>query len=328
MKTLILIFCVLFFFSPILLLPQSPSYKISGKINIGGKGWWDYAAIDKPSDRLFVSHADKVHIIDLKTNKIIGEIDHLNGVHGIVFADKYGKGFISNGRSDSVTVFDLNTLKKIDGIKVTGKDPDAIVYDRFSKRVFTMNGRSADITAIDAKTDQIAGTIKLSGSPEFCVSNDKGLIFVNLENKNQIEEFNPITLKTVKTLSLFPGEGPSGLAMDRVNNILFSGCHNKLMVVLNASTGKIITTLPIGGHVDACAFDPGDKLAFSSNGEGNLTVIREISHAKFKVVNNVKTEKGFRTMALNTADHKIYLPGMVQGGQNSKKFGVLILEKN
>ncbi len=152
-------------------------------------------------------------------------------------------------------------------------------------------------------------------------------MYINLEDKSQIELFNTMTLKTIKTWPLSPGEGPSGLAIDLKNNILFSGCHNKLMVVVNAETGKIITTLPIGGHVDGCAFDPGTNLAFSSNGEGSLTIIKEVSPKEFKVVDNFATEKGLRTMALDPATNKIYLPGMLEGKNNEKSFGVLILVK-
>ncbi len=322
MKKLFLFLCLVFFL-PSILFAQTSGYKVADSIMIGGSGWWDYASIDVPMHRLYVSHADRVHIIDLKTNKAIGEIDNLNGVHGIVFADDLGKGFISNGRSDSVTVFDLKTFKVTGSIQVTGKDPDAIVYDPFTKRVFTMNGRSNNITAIDAKTDKIAGTIKLEGGPEFVVTNGNGLMFVNLEDKSKVVEFNPKTLKIIKTWSLSPGEGPSGLAMDVKNNILFSGCHNKLMAISNAKTGKVITTVPIGGHVDACGFDPNTHLAFSSNGEGTLTVIKEESPTTFKVIDNISTDKSLRTMALDPTTHNIYLPGKL--GNNN--FGVLILKK-
>ena len=322
MKKSLLLLCLIFFL-PAILFAQTSGYKVADSIMIGGGGWWDYAAIDVPMHRLYVSHADRVHVIYLKTNKVIGEIDNLNGVHGIVFADDLGKGFISNGRSDTVTIFDLETLKITGGIHVTGKDPDAIVYDPFTKRVFTMNGRSNNITAIDAKTDMIVGTIKLEGGPEFALSNGMGLMFVNLEDKSKVVEFNPKTLKIITTWSLTPAEGPSGLAMDAKNNILFSGCHNKLMAISNAKTGKVIATLPIGGHVDACVFDPEANLAFSSNGEGTLTVIKEDSPTKFKVIDNISTDKSLRTMALDPETHNIYLPGKL--GNNN--FGVLILKK-
>ena len=327
MKKLLLQLGIVIFLFPGFLFPQSHVYKVADSINIGGKGWFDYASVDVPMHRLYLSHADLVNVIDLKTNKIIGEIDNLNGVHGIVFNDGLGKGFISNGRSDSVTVFDLHTFKIIGNIHVTGKDPDAIVYDPFTKRVFTMNGRSDNITAIDAETDKVVGTINLEGGPEFAVTNGKGLMFVNLENKSKVVEFSPKTLKIIKTWSVTPGEGPSGLAIDIKNNILFSGCHNKLMAISNIETGKVIATVPIGGHVDACRYDSVTHLALSSNGEGTLTVIKEISPKDFKVVQNLATERGLRTMGLDTGTHSIYLPGMIVGKNNAKNFGVLILKK-
>ncbi len=327
MKKLFVLLCSISILLPAVLFAQASGYKVSGMINIGGRGFWDYAAVDAPMHRLYVSHADRVHVVDLKTNKVIGEITGLSGVHGIVFADEFGKGFISNGRSDSVTVFDLKSLKKIGGIHVTGKNPDGIVYDPYSKRVFTMNGRSSDVTAIDAKTDKVAGTIPLDGRPEFCVTNGKGLMFVNLEDKSQVEEFNPMTLKTIKKWSIAPAEGPSGLAIDPEHDILFSGCHNKLMAISDAKTGKLITTVPIGGGVDACRYDPDTHLAFSSNGEGSLTVIKEISPTEFKVVDNVVTQRSCRTMALDPATHKIYLPGMLKGQGSTSDFGLLIVEK-
>ncbi len=327
MKKLFLSLLIIILFCPVILFSQTSGYKITGKIVIGGMGWWDYASIDVPMHRLYISHADRINVIDLKTNKVIGEIDGLSGVHGAVFADELGKGFISNGSSDVVKIFNLKTLKILSEARVPGKDPDAIVYDSFSERVFTMNGRSSNVTAIGAKTGKIVGTLKLDGRPEFAVSNNKGLIFINLEDKSEIEEINSKTLKKVKTYSIAPGHGPSGLAIDAKDEILFSGCHNKMMAISNAKTGKVITTLPIGGHVDGCAFDPETNLAFSSNGEGNLTVVKEFSPTKFKVVDNITTEKGFRTMALDPETHNIYLPGMLKGKNGNRSFGVLILEK-
>ena len=323
MKKLVLLFSLILFLVPGVLFSQESGYKISGKINIGGEGWWDYAEVDPQMDRLYVSHADKVHVIDLKNNQQIGEIDELNGVHGIVFDHESGKGFISNGKSDTVTVFDLKTFKVIDNIHVTGKDPDALVFDPFSKRVFTMNGRSNNITAIDAKTETVVGTINLEGVPEFALSNRKGSIFVNIEDKSKVVEFNTETLEIIKSWSVQPGDSPSGLAMDIKNNILFSGCRNKMMVISDAETGKVISTVPIGGHVDACAYDPETHLIFSSNGEGSLSVVKEESPDKFTEVDNIKTVKGLRTMALDPTTHNIYLPGKL----DDENFGVLILKK-
>lgn len=328
MKKLFLSLCFLFLLQPVKLLPQTSGYKVSGMIAIGGKGWWDYTAVDAPMHRLYVSHATKVHVIDLKTNKVIGAISNLNGVHGIAFADEFAKGFISNGKNSSVTVFDLKTLKTIDNIHVTGKGPDAIVYEPFTHRVFCFNEISYNATALDAKTDKVIGTIKFNGRPEFSVSNNKGMMFVNLGNKNQIEKFSAVTLKKVAIYSSAPGKEPTGLSIDTKHGVLFSGCSNKLMTILNINTGEIIATVPIGKDVDACAFDSVTNLAFSSNGEGTLTVIKEISPREFKVVDNVATQKGLRTMALDPATHKVYLIGMLKEKNNTKNFGVLVMGKN
>lgn len=305
---------------------QTSDYKVTGKIIIGGEGRWDYTAVDASNHRLYVSHATKVHVVDLTTNKVVGEIDGLNGVHGIAFAPEFGKGFISNGRNDTVTVFDLKTFKTLGGIHVTGTNPDAIVYEPFTKRIFTFNGRSSNATAIDAKTDKVVGTVKLDGKSEFSASNGKGRMYVNIEDKSLIEEFNPKTLKVISKWPIAPCESPSGLALDIKNNRLFAGGDNKLMAVVDAKSGKVITAVPIGGRVDACAFDPTTNLAFSSNGEGTLTVVKEISPSEFKVLDNVPTEKGLRTMALDPATHNVYLIGMIDDKDNSKSFGVLVLE--
>ena len=323
MKKLFSFLSILFFLSPVILFAQTSGYKVADSINIGSEGFWDYTAVDIPAHKLYVSHGTRVHIIDLNNNKVIGEISNLNGVHGIAFADEFGKGFISNGRSDTVTVFDLKTTKVNDNIHVTGRNPDAIVYDPYTKRIFTMNGRSSNATAIDAKTNKVEGTVDLDGKPEFCVSNNKGLMYVNIENKSEIQEFNPQTLKVNHTWSIAPGESPSGLAFDIKNNILFAGCDNKMMAIVNAKTGKVITTVPIGGRVDACGFDPETKLAFSSNGEGTLTVVKEESPEKFKVVDNIATDKSLRTMVLDPNTHNVYLPGRL----GNSTFGVLILKK-
>jgi YVTN family beta-propeller protein len=325
-ETLLLLISLLLFFAP-LSFSQASGYSITGTINIGGNSWWDYLSIDNSSHQLFVSNGNKVHIINLDNNSIIGVIDSLNGVHGAVVADKLGKGFISNGRDNSVAVFDLKTFKVLTRIPVTGKNPDAIVYDLYSKRVFTFNGRSNNVTAIDAKTNMVVGTITLNGRPEFAVSNDKGNMYVNIENKNEIVEFNPKTLKITNTWSVAPGEGPSGLAIDIKNNKLFAGCDNKMMVVVDAKTGKVIATPTIGKGVDACRFDPETHLAFSSCGEGILSVIKEVSPNKFENIDNVKTMKRARTMELDESTHNIYMSTLIPRKDNTESFGVIILKR-
>jgi YVTN family beta-propeller protein len=245
-------------------------------------------------------------VVDLASGQLSAEIVNTPGVHGVALVPDAGQGYASNGRESTVTVFDLKDLHEIARIKV-GDTPDAIVYDPFSKRVFTFNAKSKDTTAIDAATGKVAGTIPLGGKPEFSVSDGKGHMYVNNEDKSEIVEFDPQALKETHRWKLTGCESPSGLAMDRKNRRLFAGCDNKKMAVMNADTGAVITTLAIGDGVDANAFDPETMLAFSSNGEGNLTVVHEDSPDKFTVVESVPTEKGARTMALDPETHKVYV---------------------
>jgi len=326
-RYVVIIFVLLLFVLPGNLFPQSSGYKVVNKILIGGENRWDYLSIDTVMHRLFIAHMSKVDVVDLNNGKLVGEINDLNGVHGVVFAYEYGKGFISNGRDNSVTVFNLKTLKKIGNIKVPAKGPDAIVYDPFTKRVFTFNGDSKNATAIDAKTDKVIGNIDLGGSPEFAVSNNLGKMFVNLEDQSVIEEFDPKTLKTEAKWPVAPCKSPSALAIDLKNGILFSGCRNKMTAIIDTKTGKLITTLPIGTGVDANYFDPVNKLIFSSCWDGTITVIKEYSPTNFKVIDTISTEKGARTMAFDKSTDKIYTVTMLQGKNNSKEFGILILAK-
>jgi DNA-binding beta-propeller fold protein YncE len=332
-------FCLILIISvtlqPLKLFPQSSGYAVIGKIDIGGEGRWDYLLVDTTAHRLFVSHSTKVHIIDLKTKSIIGDINNLNGVHGIAIAPEYEKGFISNGRNNSVTVFDLKTFKTISQIEIPYKNPDAIIYEPYSKRIFTFNGGSSNATAINPLNGEIDGTINLDGKPEFSVSDNKGKMFVNIEDKNEIEVFNPKSLKVISKWSIEPVAEPSGLAIDLETKRLFSVGRNKLMAVVDAESGKLITTLPIGSGVDGCAFDPVMHLAFSSNGEGTITIIKEESPDQFKVAENIITQKGARTITINPSTHLVYTIGMLdkkekESGETNNKndlksFGVLIL---
>lgn len=307
------------------LFSQPAGYKVTGAINIGGSERWDYCIVDSVNHQLFVTHGNKVHAINLNTEKLSGEITGLSGVHGIALANELNKGYISNGKSDTVTVFDLKTLKVTGRIHVTGKNPDAIIYDPFSQRVFTFNGRSSNATAIDAKTDKVAGTLPLDGKPEFAVSNLKGKMYVNIEDKSIIEEFDPKELKVTAKWSIAPCREPSGMAIDLHNNRIFTVGRNTKMAVLDAASGKVVAEVPIGGGVDGCAYDPASHHVFSSNGEGTLTVISQESADRYKVLANIPTAKGLRTLALDPKTHKIYLIGMIEGKNNMKSFGVLVL---
>jgi DNA-binding beta-propeller fold protein YncE len=287
-------------------LAAAPGYHVEKMYKLGGEGGWDYLAFDQASRHLYLSRATHVAVIDADSGKPVGDIPDTPGVHGIALAPEFGRGFVSNGREGTVTIFDLDSLKSVGKIAV-GQNPDAILYDPASKRVFTLNGRSNDATAIDAAKGVVVGTIKLDGKPEFAVSDAVGEIFVNIENTSQLVALDPNKLEVKSRWPLAPCEEPTGLAIDRKHRRLFSGCSNKLMAIVDADSGKVISTLPIGEGVDATAFDPETALAFASCGEGVLTVVHEDSADKFSVAETVPTEHGARTMALDPIRHQIFL---------------------
>jgi YVTN family beta-propeller protein len=282
-------------------------YKISHKFSLEGDGSWDYLTMDDSTHLLYISHGTMVQVLDVKTGKIVATIPDTKGVHGIALVRSLNKGFISDGKDTAVTVFDMKTYKTIDKIKVTGNNPDAILFDPYTYQVFTFNGRSNNATVIDAKTDKVVGTIPFEGKPEFAVTDGKGKVYVNIEDKSKICQINPLSMKVEQTWPIAPGEEPSGLALDNQTHRLFS-VTDKLMVVVDALTGKVITTLPIGDRVDGVAFDPTTKCAFSSNGDGTMTVVKEVNENTFKVLGNIATQKGARTITLDKTTHKIYLP--------------------
>jgi YVTN family beta-propeller protein len=305
---------------------QGSKYKVTGTINIGFEGKWDYLSIDYSMYRLYVSHESMVNIIDIRTGKAVEKIKGLKGVHGIAFAPEFKKGFISEGKGNSVTVFDLKTMTVLETIKLDTKNPDAIVYDPFTKRIFVGNGGSNNLTAIDAETNKIVGNLDVGGGPEFICSDGKGKMYVNLEDKNEVVYFDPKNLKVNEKWSLSPCATPTGMAIDIENNRIFIGGRNKLLAVVNTLTGKVVTTLPIGDGVDACAYDKKNHLIFASNRDGTLTVIQQYPKKdEYKVIDNVKTLQGARTMALDEYSGKIYLSTIV-GNEEEKTFGVLILD--
>ena len=281
-------------------------YHVIKTYKLGGEGGWDYLTLDNTSRRLYISRATHVIVIDADSGKPVGDIPDTPGVHGIALAPDLGRGFVSNGREGTVTIFDIETLKPITKIKA-GDNPDAILYDSSTKRVFTFNGRSHDSTAIDAAKGTVLGTIKLEGKPEFAVSDGKGEIFVNIEDKSQLDAIDPAKLEVKSRWPLAPCQEPSGLAMDRKNRRLFSGCDNKMMAVVDADSGKVLATPAIGDGVDATAYDDSTGLAFASCGEGLLTLVREESPGKFTVVENVKTQEGARTLALDEKNHQVFV---------------------
>ena len=283
-------------------------YTLQKEIPVDGDGSWDYLTVDPQMGHLFVSHGTIVQVLDLKIGKTIGVIPNTTGVHGIALVTESGKGYISDGRIDSITIIDCNSLATLGKIASTGKNPDAIIYDPFSKRVFAFNGRSSSATAIDVNTDKVAGTITLPGKPEFSVSDGRGKMFVNMEDKSTIVKFNPVTLKVEAEWPLTPGTGPSGLAMDKKNNRLFSACsESKLMVVMNAANGKVIQSLPMGAGCDGLVFIPENKDIITANGEGTLTVIHQKDKDHYAVVQTVTTKRSARTIAYDSGTKKIYL---------------------
>ena len=272
---------------------------------ISGSGGWDYLAVGPVKDLLYVSHGTQVNILNRTTGDSVGIIPNTLGVHGIAFDTKNKKGFISNGRTNTVTVFDLNTNIRIVDIPV-GANPDAILYDPYSKMIITCNGRSRNLSIIDPKTNMLMDSIYVGGKPETAVSNGKGKLYVNIEDKNEIVAIDMKKHVITDRWSLAPGEGPAGLAIDIKNNILFTGCE-KLLIVLDANTGKIIDKIPIGEGCDGVAYDPSLKNIYCSNGEGTLTVIHEKNADKFSVVENVITKKSARTIALDEKTHRLFL---------------------
>lgn len=295
------------------------SYHITQKIPVAGQGGWDYLAVDESARRLYVSHGTQVEVLDVDSGAIVGKIANTPGVHGIAVAPELGRGFVSNGQSSTVTIFDLKTLNTISEVPV-GKKPDAIIYDPATSRVFAFNGDSNSATAIQAADGKVAGTVDLGGGPEFAVADGTGYVYVNAEDANLVLKINSRTLKVEQRWPTAPCASPSSIAMDRANRRLFIGCRSKVMAVMNADTGQVIATLPIGDHVDATAFDPGSRLVFNSNGEGTITVIRQDSPDKYSVVENVKTLPKAKTMALDPKTHRLFL-STAEAGQ----FEVLVV---
>jgi DNA-binding beta-propeller fold protein YncE len=283
-------------------------YKIVNRIHLPGEGGWDYLSVDEESGRLFLSHATIVQVVDLKAGKLAGTIEDTPGVHGIAIAPDLNKAFISEGRSASVKVINLKTLAFIADVKITGENPDAIMYDQFSKKVFVFNGRTSNATVMNAVTNEVIGTIPLAGKPEFPVSDGKGKLYVNIEDKSLISVIDVKSMKVEKSWPIAPGEEASGLALDNETHRLFAVCSNKLMMVVDATDGHIVANLPIGEGCDGVKFDPELKRAYSSNGEGTMTVVQEQDKDNFRVVEHFTTMPGARTLAVDNKTHHIYMP--------------------
>jgi len=282
-------------------------YHLLKEIPVGGEGGWDYLLVDETARRLYVSHSTKVVIVDLDKEKVVGEIADTPGVHGIAVAPELQRGFTSNGKESKASIFDLKTLKTLSKVD-TGENPDAILYEPGQQEVYAFNGRGHSATVIDAKSSKVVATIPLSGKPEFAAADPKaGRVYCNIEDKNEVAVIDVKTHQVVNTWPIAPGEEATGMAIDLSNHRLFIGCHNKMMLMLDSSSGKVVASVPIGQGVDANAFDPGTQLAFSSNGEGTVAIAHEDAPEKLTPVQTLATERGARTMALDPTTHKIYL---------------------
>jgi DNA-binding beta-propeller fold protein YncE len=285
--------------------PES-GYRVIKKIPLGGDGGWDYLSMDPEAQRLYIARANRVMVVDVEKGKLVGEVPNTPGIHGVALVPKHKRGFTSNGGDSTVTIFDLETLREIARPKV-GSRPDAIIYDPASDRVFTFNAGSSDTTALSAEDGKVAGTVKLGGRPEFAVADGKGMVYVNIEDKNEVVAFDAKELNVKNRWPLAPGKTPTGLSMDRANRRLFATCRNEKMVILDADSGQVVATPTIGKGTDASAFDPEKRLAFSSNNDGTVTVVEEQSADKYRVLGSVPTQAGSKTMALDPKTHTLYL---------------------
>lgn len=299
-------FCLMLILASTSLLAQ-PGFHLIRKTVIGGEGRWDYLSVDAKNKVLYVSHSTQVEVLHATTHEKIGTLSGLQGVHGVIAVPESGRGITTNGRSNSVTIFDLKTLKPILDLP-TGKNPDALLYDSFSKRVFVFNHSDVTTTAIDIAQGKVVGTVDVGGSAlEAGVSDENGTIYVNLEDAAEIVSFDARTLAIKNRWKLAPCEEPTGLAIDIKNKRLFSVCHSGVMMVVNSENGNIVAQVPIGKRVDGVVFDPELKMAFSSNGEGSITVVKEISPNEFNVVETIKTEPGARTITLDPKTHHVFV---------------------
>jgi len=300
-------------------------YHLLTTIPVSGDGGFDYLTVDQANRRLYVSHGTQVDVLDADKGTIVGKIPDTRGVHGIAIASEFNRGFVSDGQSNDVTVFDLKTLEVV-GHLPAGKKPDAIIYDPTTKRVIVNNGGSNSSTIINAADQKVTGTVDLGGGPEFASGDGTGKVFINLEDKSETVKIDPIALKLEERWPLKPCEEPSAMSMDTASRRIFVGCRNHMMAVLDADTGKVVTTMPIGDHVDAGYFEAATKLVFFSNGDGTVNVFHEDSPDRYSQVDKVTTERGAKTMAFDPKTHKIFLSVAEREGRTIKPgtFHVLV----
>lgn len=308
MKSLVLSLCLSVASAAAVAAPPAASdYAVLQRHALGGAGGWDYLSIDPATHYLFIARNDRVMVVDTRDGRLAGEIPGMQHVHGIALVPRLGRGYVSDGAGNSVHVIDLATLKMLATFPVTGQGPDAIVFDPASGHVLTMNGRSDNASVIDPATARVVATVPLPGRPEFAVSDGRGHVFVNLEDKDTLARIDTRANKVDATWTLAPCDSPSGLAYDAKARRLFSVCDNRLMVVTDAGDGHQVATVPIGKGPDAAVFDPQERLVYSSNHGGTLTVVREVDADHYRVLANVPTQPGARTMALDPATHRVWL---------------------
>jgi YVTN family beta-propeller protein len=293
----------------------SGDYAVTEHWKVGGAGGWDLLAVDGPGRHLFLSRSDRVMVLDATTGKSVGEIPGTEGVHGIALAADLERGFTSNGKSNSVTAFDLRTLERIKDIGVDGQNPDMILYEPVRHRVFVFNGRSGNVDVIDARTLAPVATIALEGKPELAASDARGRVFVNIEDKARLALIDGASLKVAASWSLAPCEEPTGLAIDARRERLFAVCQNETMIVVDGTDGRHVATLPIGGGPDGAVFDPSSGNVFSANGEGSLTVVHENDADHYSVTGTIATQKSARTIALDARTHRLFLPAAEFGAR-------------
>ncbi len=295
-------------------IATTPSTKLAvlRTLPIGGDGGWDYVTLDSQAKRIYLPRSTRVMVLDLE-GKQVGEIPNTAGVHGVAVARDLDRGYTSNGRANTMTAFKLSTLEVIKEVKTTGENPDAILYDPATKQVFTFNGRGKNATVFNAETLDVAGTIPMGGKPEFAATDGKGRVFVNVEDTHELLAIDARNLRVLSRWSLKPLEEPSGLAIDAAHQRLFAVGRNKLMAIVDAASGKVLTTLPIGEGCDGVAFDPGTGCAYASNGEGSLTIVRNDGKDHFAVAGTIPTRKAARTLAVDEKTHLLYLPTAVFG---------------
>src|ERR1700741_4961201 len=295
------------------------NYQLLKKVPVPGSGGWDYVSVDDAARRVYVSHSTQVDVLDADSLALVGTIPNTPGVHGIAIATEAGRGYISAGKADAAIAFDLKTLKPLGEIKV-GKKPDAIIYEPLTKRIYVMNGDSENITVLNAADGAVAGTIALGGGPEFAVSDGKGNLYVNLEEQNETLHIDVNTLKVKDRWPLAPCATPTSLSLDREHRRLFVGCRSHHFAVLDADSGKVIFTAPIGDRVDAGAWDPETKLVYLSTGDGKVFIFHEDSPAKYSAVEEITTKTGAKTMGYDPKTRRVIVPTSENGSMQVMVF--------